>query len=120
MMLRSDGRQSMGQGRAQRSALAQIFHAGPRTRSDSARSEEHTSELQSQSNIVCRLLLEKKKISHLGFLASQHGPLITISTTPFIAGDSCQMYAIGALLLSPCLRSLSICCAVVMLTIVIT
>src|SRR2546430_8004578 len=27
---------------------------------DSGRSEEHTSELQSQSNIVCRLLLEKK------------------------------------------------------------
>src|SRR2546430_16840978 len=27
----------------------------------SARSEEHTSELQSQSNLVCRLLLEKKK-----------------------------------------------------------
>src|SRR2546430_11513530 len=29
-------------------------------RFDVARSEEHTSELQSQSNIVCRLLLEKK------------------------------------------------------------
>src|SRR2546430_17220029 len=28
----------------------------------SQRSEEHTSELQSQSNLVCRLLLEKKKI----------------------------------------------------------
>src|SRR2546430_12449829 len=28
------------------------------------RSEEHTSELQSQSNLVCRLLLEKKKKSH--------------------------------------------------------
>src|SRR2546430_12612746 len=28
----------------------------------SRRSEEHTSELQSQSNLVCRLLLEKKKI----------------------------------------------------------
>src|SRR2546430_9128875 len=28
------------------------------------RSEEHTSELQSQSNLVCRLLLEKKKIRH--------------------------------------------------------
>src|SRR5256886_10933456 len=28
-----------------------------------SRSEEHTSELQSQSNIVCRLLLEKKKTS---------------------------------------------------------
>src|SRR2546430_7306043 len=28
---------------------------------DLSRSEEHTSELQSQSNLVCRLLLEKKK-----------------------------------------------------------
>src|SRR2546430_9182452 len=28
---------------------------------DPVRSEEHTSELQSQSNLVCRLLLEKKK-----------------------------------------------------------
>src|SRR5688572_31566764 len=28
---------------------------------DATRSEEHTSELQSQSNLVCRLLLEKKK-----------------------------------------------------------
>src|SRR2546430_10724388 len=27
------------------------------------RSEEHTSELQSQSNLVCRLLLEKKKVT---------------------------------------------------------
>src|SRR2546430_11104054 len=30
---------------------------------DTSRSEEHTSELQSQSNLVCRLLLEKKKYS---------------------------------------------------------
>src|SRR2546430_10382407 len=30
----------------------------------SRRSEEHTSELQSQSNLVCRLLLEKKNISN--------------------------------------------------------
>src|SRR2546430_12610120 len=30
-------------------------------RVDERRSEEHTSELQSQSNLVCRLLLEKKK-----------------------------------------------------------
>src|SRR2546427_7219866 len=29
--------------------------------STTTRSEEHTSELQSQSNLVCRLLLEKKK-----------------------------------------------------------
>src|SRR2546430_11568661 len=33
----------------------------PRRRRRDRRSEEHTSELQSQSNLVCRLLLEKKK-----------------------------------------------------------
>src|SRR5688572_33229353 len=42
-------------GRAARPASA----AGPRR--SAGRSEEHTSELQSQSNLVCRLLLEKKK-----------------------------------------------------------
>src|SRR2546430_6490199 len=31
------------------------------------RSEEHTSELQSQSNIVCRLLLEKKNTSKISY-----------------------------------------------------
>src|SRR2546427_2989402 len=36
------------------------------------RSEEHTSELQSQSNIVCRLLLEKKKIVHVSFHVVYH------------------------------------------------
>src|SRR2546427_2800886 len=33
----------------------------PHTTHHAVRSEEHTSELQSQSNLVCRLLLEKKK-----------------------------------------------------------
>src|SRR5688572_32739484 len=33
----------------------------PDERTRAYRSEEHTSELQSQSNLVCRLLLEKKK-----------------------------------------------------------
>src|SRR2546430_11792863 len=37
---------------------------------DEVRSEEHTSELQSQSNLVCRLLLEKKKVQHQ--LATYH------------------------------------------------
>src|SRR2546430_17736599 len=40
------------------------WRAGSATQSDRStptRSEEHTSELQSQSNLVCRLLLEKKK-----------------------------------------------------------
>src|SRR2546430_4362133 len=36
------------------------------------RSEEHTSELQSQSNLVCRLLLEKKKKIPQCSLLSQH------------------------------------------------
>src|SRR5256886_7023756 len=40
---------------------------------DLARSEEHTSELQSQSNLVCRLLLEKKKTNNL-LLRSRHSP----------------------------------------------
>src|SRR2546430_9993729 len=31
------------------------------------RSEEHTSELQSQSNLVCRLLLEKKKSTTISY-----------------------------------------------------
>src|SRR2546427_10340205 len=39
----------------QRIAVEQVIQAEP------YRSEEHTSELQSQSNLVCRLLLEKKK-----------------------------------------------------------
>src|SRR5205085_6309551 len=41
---------------------APASRAPPETRAPAAsRSEEHTSELQSQSNLVCRLLLEKKK-----------------------------------------------------------
>src|SRR5256886_5505522 len=38
-----------------------LRHASPTIVGTYARSEEHTSELQSQSNLVCRLLLEKKK-----------------------------------------------------------
>src|SRR5260370_23433625 len=33
-----------------------------------ARSEEHTSELQSHLNLVCRLLLEKKNIRHIKYV----------------------------------------------------
>src|SRR2546430_9980572 len=36
------------------------------------RSEEHTSELQSQSNLVCRLLLEKKKKYHNRRFTTDH------------------------------------------------
>src|SRR5689334_24278423 len=40
---------------------------GPYAYWDGARSEEHTSELQSQFHLVCRLLLEKKKKIYLTF-----------------------------------------------------
>src|SRR2546427_7181876 len=43
-----------------------------RAKADDTRSEEHTSELQSQSNLVCRLLLEKKKINFLNREAHRH------------------------------------------------
>src|SRR2546430_10424025 len=39
------------------------------------RSEEHTSELQSQSNLVCRLLLEKKKLAKTSAAALYHRTL---------------------------------------------
>src|SRR2546430_10066778 len=38
-----------------------LAHGGALVLAPGTRSEEHTSELQSQSNLVCRLLLEKKK-----------------------------------------------------------
>src|SRR2546430_12319496 len=42
-------------------AAVKVSEAGSARRRKETRSEEHTSELQSQSNLVCRLLLEKKK-----------------------------------------------------------
>src|SRR2546430_7525531 len=44
------------------------------------RSEEHTSELQSQSNLVCRLLLEKKKKP-----AAPPGPDVRLAPAPLCA-----------------------------------
>src|SRR5476651_2819367 len=55
-------------------------------------------------------------LSHLGFLAGQIGRLITISTTPVIAGDSFEMDAVGALRLSPLRRGLAIDSTVVIFT----
>src|SRR2546427_7364391 len=50
-----------GPGTAQRHARAKRAAGQPVLAPGARRSEEHTSELQSQSNLVCRLLLEKKK-----------------------------------------------------------
>src|SRR2546430_10647690 len=41
-----------------------LFDDAGGTGDATGRSEEHTSELQSQSNLVCRLLLEKKKTTY--------------------------------------------------------
>src|SRR2546430_6352026 len=46
------------------------------------RSEEHTSELQSQSNLVCRLLLEKKKKKQTRNISSYINTATHNTTTP--------------------------------------
>src|SRR2546430_5676951 len=51
-------------------------HGVSARREDPLRSEEHTSELQSQSNLVCRLLLEKKKRTHIPTSAAAAAPSI--------------------------------------------
>src|SRR5438874_8843170 len=47
--------------RRRATALVDAEHAVPERRERDHRSEEHTSELQSRRDLVCRLLLEKKK-----------------------------------------------------------
>ena len=42
------------------------------------RSEEHTSELQSRTNLVCRLLLEKKKLKLIYFPITNHSESILL------------------------------------------
>src|SRR2546430_12268077 len=51
-----------------------------------ARSEEHTSELQSQSNLVCRLLLEKNKLkSHESVALSHVSAICTVIPLRYIS-----------------------------------
>src|SRR5688572_31260877 len=60
-LFRSPGEPSLPR-RARSERLHRVEHDPRRLgRRTADRSEEHTSELQSQSNLVCRLLLEKKK-----------------------------------------------------------
>src|SRR2546430_11886745 len=52
------------------------------------RSEEHTSELQSQSNLVCRLLLEKKKDRRYPYcLRDSHAPRKAITSVHDACSD---------------------------------
>src|SRR3712207_6959217 len=47
---------------ARRARIQSSFRLAPGPLADAIRSEEHTSELQSRQYLVCRLLLEKKKL----------------------------------------------------------
>src|SRR5438270_9883393 len=58
---------------------------GDTSGAEEARSEEHTSELQSQSNLVCRLLLEKKKTTprqNPTHTRSWHAPRAVVHARP--------------------------------------
>src|SRR3989442_6068115 len=79
----SDGLPSCRQHILQRPRRADRVHAGGRLPMFHAdRSEEHTSELQSRPHLVCRLLLEKKKIMDKIYHVSH------MCTTPY----SCSYY----------------------------
>src|SRR5256886_10588068 len=53
------------------------------------RSEEHTSELQSQSNLVCRLLLEKKKINSAHIMPTRAATLLLSGPRAVLAITTC-------------------------------
>src|SRR3712207_6864841 len=63
--------------RAGRGGRSRVGRAGE----GPARSEEHTSELQSRQYLVCRLLLEKKKYYHCTSLARTPRPSLSRPTT---------------------------------------
>src|SRR2546430_5088840 len=72
--------------------FAENFHLQTRY---GRRSEEHTSELQSQSNLVCRLLLEKKKKYRLLFaLAASCTAMIGSGVLPFNARHNLSLWSV--------------------------
>src|SRR5256885_2622166 len=67
------------------SAFGSAMFRSPSMAYDAVRSEEHTSELQSPCNLVCRLLLEKKKKSDRQHHTAAQLPLqrVLLQTTPY-------------------------------------
>src|SRR5436190_13529673 len=63
-LFRSHPPQKPRYGRARGPEHRVQLHRGPQRHGSRSRSEEHTSELQSHSDLVCRLLLEKKNIKN--------------------------------------------------------
>src|SRR2546430_12276467 len=75
--------------RARRVDLSALVRAAARPADadqQAERSEEHTSELQSQSNLVCRLLLEKKKKKKY-MISPDYKMYLSVESTHV---DSCQ------------------------------
>src|SRR5256886_15839109 len=69
-----------------------------------ARSEEHTSELQSQSNLVCRLLLEKKKTSNTTSLTFTTTPLAFAHLAPSCCSLFCSLSLLRSCRRNTCFR----------------
>src|SRR2546421_1272324 len=61
------------------------------------RSEEHTSELQSRSDLVCRLLLEKKKKNHVQPPRVQTDPEDVLSESLLRSRAPCELYVAAVL-----------------------
>src|SRR2546430_3583647 len=68
---------------------------------DRSRSEEHTSELQSQSNLVCRLLLEKKKKNTVQLTTAYIHILIQLTASSVVLYQpNCSAQSFTAILVS--------------------
>src|SRR5256885_3473347 len=83
-LFRSAGRFSAGcveHGARRQGSSRCIAHASRHCRCEQ-RSEEHTSELQSPCNLVCRLLLEKKKTTRHACHRRPYTPLLQSTRTP--------------------------------------
>src|SRR5205807_7741475 len=65
---------------SRRPGLAGLVERAPRA---AARSEEHTSELQSPCNLVCRLLLEKKKKRNNRHVDTYHSVYVLSGVTSY-------------------------------------
>src|SRR2546430_4110438 len=71
--------------------------APPSSAKERERSEEHTSELQSQSNLVCRLLLEKKKLQK----ARHRGPVLSLLYLSLADAELFLRFAAGVFFADP-------------------
>src|SRR5438552_8266377 len=72
---RSSARSAASDSVTRREASAAASSRKPQPRLPGARSEEHTSELQSPDHLVCRLLLEKKKNKNKKKSDQRHKPV---------------------------------------------